>query len=614
MCGIVGYTGARSAVDPLIEGLRRLEYRGYDSAGIALGTPTSLFIEKRAGKLANLESALTPNIPTVHSGISHTRWATHGGPTDRNAHPHVDNEGKLAVIHNGIIENYSELKAELESRGHSFSSDTDTESVAHLLSDLRKEHGGDLTQAMRAAVKLLRGSFTLLAVHADDPERIVGVRRNSPLVAGIGDGENFLASDVAAFIDYTKRAIELGQDEIITITPSSIEIIDLAGKAVAPREYEITWDAAAAQKGGFTHFMLKEIFEQPKAVADTLIGRLSDNDQILIDELHMTDAEIAALKKIVVIACGTAYHAGMVAKYAIEKWAKISVEVEIASEYRYRDPIVDSSTLVVAISQSGETMDTLMAVRHAKAAGARVLAICNTNSSTIPRESDAVIYTHAGPEIAVASTKALLTQIVAVYLLGLKLAQVRKELSDLEVKSIYHQMLELPAQIEQILETVEPLRELTRKFATSDTVLFLGRNVGYPVALEGALKLKELAYIHAEGFAGGELKHGPIALIDSVKQTPVIAILPAGHENALDEKMLSNIQEVKARGARVIVIAQEGDAVVGAEHIIRIPSGPALLQPILATVPLQVFAYEMAVARGNDVDQPRNLAKSVTVE
>jgi glucosamine--fructose-6-phosphate aminotransferase (isomerizing) len=614
MCGIVGYTGARSAVDPLIEGLRRLEYRGYDSAGIALGTPISLFIEKRAGKLANLESALSPNIPKVHSGISHTRWATHGGPTDRNAHPHVDNEGKLAVIHNGIIENYSELKAELESRGHSFSSDTDTESVAHLLSDLRKEHGGDLTQAMRAAVKLLRGSFTLLAVHADDPERIVGVRRNSPLVAGIGDGENFLASDVAAFIDYTKRAIELGQDEIITITPSSIEIIDLAGKAVAPREYEITWDAAAAQKGGFTHFMLKEIFEQPKAVADTLIGRLSDNDQILIDELHMTDAEIAALKKIVVIACGTAYHAGMVAKYAIEKWAKISVEVEIASEYRYRDPIVDSSTLVVAISQSGETMDTLMAVRHAKAAGARVLAICNTNSSTIPRESDAVIYTHAGPEIAVASTKALLTQIVAVYLLGLKLAQVRKELSDLEVKSIYHQMLELPAQIEQILETVEPLRELTRKFATSDTVLFLGRNVGYPVALEGALKLKELAYIHAEGFAGGELKHGPIALIDSVKQTPVIAILPAGHENALDEKMLSNIQEVKARGARVIVIAQEGDAVVGAEHIIRIPSGPALLQPILATVPLQVFAYEMAVARGNDVDQPRNLAKSVTVE
>ncbi len=614
MCGIVGYTGARSAVDPLIEGLRRLEYRGYDSAGIALGTPTSLFIEKRAGKLANLESALSPNIPTVHSGISHTRWATHGGPTDRNAHPHVDNEGKLAVIHNGIIENYSELKVALESRGHTFSSDTDTESVAHLLSELRKEHGGDLTQAMRAAVKLLRGSFTLLAVHADDPERIVGVRRNSPLVAGIGNGENFLASDVAAFIDYTKRAIELGQDEIITITPETIEIIDLDGKPVAPREYEITWDASAAQKGGFTHFMLKEIFEQPKAVADTLIGRLSDNDQILIDELHMSDAEIAALKKIVVIACGTAYHAGMVAKYAIEKWAKISVEVEIASEYRYRDPIVDSSTLVVAISQSGETMDTLMAVRHAKAAGARVLAICNTNSSTIPRESDAVIYTHAGPEIAVASTKALLTQIVAVYLLGLKLAQIRGELTDQQVKTIYHQMLELPGQIEQILETVEPLRELTRKFAESDTVLFLGRNVGFPVALEGALKLKELAYIHAEGFAGGELKHGPIALIDSIKQTPVIAILPSGHENALDEKMLSNIQEVKARGARVIVIAQEGDVVVGAEHIIRIPAAPALLQPILATVPLQVFAYEMAVARGNDVDQPRNLAKSVTVE
>ena len=612
MCGIVGYTGARSAVEPLIEGLRRLEYRGYDSAGIALGTPTSLFIEKRAGKLANLESALSPNIPTVHSGISHTRWATHGGPTDRNAHPHVDNEGKLAVIHNGIIENYSELKAALESRGHTFSSDTDTESVAHLLSELRKEHGGDLTQAMRAAVKLLRGSFTLLAVHADDPERIVGVRRNSPLVAGIGDGENFLASDVAAFIDYTKRAIELGQDEIITITPETIEIIDLAGKPVAPREYEITWDASAAQKGGFTHFMLKEIFEQPKAVADTLIGRLSDNDQILIDELHMSDDEIKKIKRISVIACGTAYHAGMVAKYAIEKWAKVPVDVEIASEYRYRDPIVDKDSLVIAISQSGETMDLLMAVRHAKAAGARVLAVCNTNSSTIPRESDAVLYTHAGPEIAVASTKAFLTQIVAVYLIGLKLAQVRGTLTDAQVKSLYTEMLELPGQVEQILETIEPLRELTRKFAKDNTVLFLGRGIEYPVALEGALKLKELAYIHAEGFAGGELKHGPIALIE--EGTAVIAILPTKDEHALDEKMLSNIQEVKARGARVIVIAPEGAEVIGAEHIIRIPVASPLFQPVLATVPLQVFAYEIAVARGNDVDQPRNLAKSVTVE
>jgi glucosamine--fructose-6-phosphate aminotransferase (isomerizing) len=428
----------------------------------------------------------------------------------------------------------------------------------------------------------------------------------------VGEDENFMASDVAAFIDYTKRAIELGQDEVVTITPEAIEICDLNGKKVTPREYEITWDSAAAQKGGFSHFMLKEIFEQPKAVADTLIGRLSDNNQIELDEIRMSDKEIKAIKKIVVIACGTAYHAGMIAKYAIENWAKISVEVEIASEYRYRNPIIDGDTLVIAISQSGETMDTLMAIRHAKAAGARVLAICNTNSSTIPRESDAVLYTHAGPEIAVASTKAFLTQVVAVYLIGLKLAQVRSQLSDSQIHDLYNEMLELPAKIEQILETVEPLRELTRGFAQSASVLFLGRNVGYPVALEGALKLKELAYMHAEGFAGGELKHGPIALIN--QGTPVIAILPAGHEHALDEKMLSNIQEVKARGARVIVIAQEGTSVVGAEHIIRIPVSSPLLQPVLATVPLQVFAYEMAVARGNDVDQPRNLAKSVTVE
>jgi glucosamine--fructose-6-phosphate aminotransferase (isomerizing) len=612
MCGIVGYSGPQSAATPLIEGLRRLEYRGYDSAGIALGTPGKLFIEKKAGKLSNLEGSLDATLPVVHSGIGHTRWATHGGPTDRNAHPHVDNDGKLAVIHNGIIENYSELRKELEARGHKFSSETDTESVAHLLSDLRKKHNGDLSAAMREAVKALRGSFTLLAIHGDAPEVVVGVRRNSPLVVGLGKGENFMASDVAAFIDYTKRAIELGQDEVVTMTPDSVLITDLDGKAIKPTEYLISWDASAAQKGGFTHFMLKEIFEQPKAVADTLIGRLSDNKQIVLDELRMSADEIRALKKITVIACGTAYHAGMVAKYAIEKWAKIPVEVEIASEFRYRDPIIDAGTLVIAISQSGETMDTLMAVRHAKAAGGRVLAICNTNSSTIPRESDAVLYTHAGPEIAVASTKALLTQMVAVYLIGLHLAQVNGSLSDAEVENLYKELLELPGKIEQILETVEPLRALTRSFAENNIVLFLGRNIGYPVALEGALKLKELAYIHAEGFAGGELKHGPIALID--QGTPVIAILPAGHEHALDEKMLSNIQEVKARGARVIVIAEEGAHVEGAEHIIRIPVVPALFQPVLATVPLQVFAYEMAVARGNDVDQPRNLAKSVTVE
>ena len=610
MCGIVGYTGPQSAVTPLIEGLRRLEYRGYDSAGIALGTANKLFVEKKAGKLSNLEGALS-SVPEVHSGIGHTRWATHGGPTDRNAHPHLDNEGKLAVIHNGIIENYSELKAELEKHGHKFQSDTDTESVAHLLSDLRKEHNGDLTAAMRDAVKRLRGSFTLLAVHADKPDLIVGVRRNSPLVVGLGDGENFMASDVAAFIEYTKRAVELGQDEVVTITPNSISITDLAGKELKPKEYAITWDAAAAQKGGFAHFMLKEIFEQPKAVADTLIGRLV-NGRISLDELKLNESELKSLQKIVVLACGTAYHAGLIAKYAIEKWANIPVEVELASEFRYRDPIVNKNTLVIAISQSGETMDTLMALRHAKEFGAKVLAVCNTNSSTIPRESDAVIYTHAGPEIAVASTKALLTQIVATYLIGLHLGQVRGILSSEAVSKIYNEMLELPAKLEQILETVEPLRELTRKFADQNTVLFLGRHVGFPVALEGALKLKELAYIHAEGFAGGELKHGPIALIED--GTPVIAIVPNTHEHGLDEKMLSNIQEVCARGAKVIAIAAEGIEIPGATHVIRIPDSAQLLQPVLATVPLQVFAYEMACARGTDVDQPRNLAKSVTVE
>jgi glucosamine--fructose-6-phosphate aminotransferase (isomerizing) len=606
----VGYTGPQSAVIPLIAGLRKLEYRGYDSAGIALGTSDKLFIEKKAGKLSNLESALG-SVPTVHSGIGHTRWATHGGPTDRNAHPHLDNEGKLAVIHNGIIENYSELKAELEKHGHKFESETDTESVAHLLSDLRKEHDGNLTIAMREAVRRLRGSFTLLAFHADQPDLIVGVRRNSPLVVGLGDGENFMASDVAAFIEYTKRAVELGQNEVVTITPSSISITDIDGNVLKPSEYQITWNAAAAQKGGYPHFMLKEIFEQPKAVADTLIGRMIDG-HISLDELKLNNAELKAIQKIVVLACGTAYHAGLVAKYAIEKWAAIPVEVELASEFRYRDPIVDENTLAIAISQSGETMDTLMALRHAKEYGARVLAVCNTNSSTIPRESDAVIYTHAGPEIAVASTKALLTQMIATFIIGLYLGQVRSTLSNSQVSEIFHEMLELPAKLEQILETVEPLRELTRNFAEVNTVLFLGRHVGFPVALEGALKLKELAYIHAEGFAGGELKHGPIALIE--EGTPVIAIVPNSHEHGLDEKMLSNIQEVRARGAKVIAIASEGIEIPGAAHIIRIPNTPQMLQPVLATVPLQVFAYEMACARGTDVDQPRNLAKSVTVE
>ncbi len=605
MCGIVGYTGSAEAVSPVIEGLRRLEYRGYDSAGIALikEKGEKLWVEKRAGKLGNLESELK-DVPKSHTGIGHTRWATHGGPTDSNAHPHLDNDGKLAVIHNGIIENYLELRADLEKRGHKFKSETDTESVAHLLSDARKAHNGDLAAAMRDVCKQLRGSFTLLALHSDEPDRIVGARRNSPLVVGVGSGENFLASDVSAFISHTKRALELGQDEIADISSNSIVITDLNGNVLPQREYEISWDASAAERGGYEHFMLKEIFEQPKAVSDTLIGRYKGLPKEIAKNINFKKIE-----KIVIVACGTAFHSGLVGKYAIEKWAGISVDVELASEYRYREPAVNKNTLVIPVSQSGETMDTLMAMRFAKERGAKIFSVCNTNGSTIPRESDAVLYTYAGPEIAVASTKAFTSQLVAMYLIGLHIGRERGELKKSEAKAIEAELSELPAKIEQILETVEPLRALTRQFKDATSMLFLGRHVGYPTALEGALKLKELAYMHAEGFAGGELKHGPIALID--QGTPVVAIMPAAG-TVLAEKMASNIQEVKARGARVIAIADEKLDI--AEHTILIPKSHEFLQSVLAVVPLQVISYEMAVARGNDVDQPRNLAKSVTVE
>ena len=601
MCGIVGYTGNNSAVTPVIEGLRRLEYRGYDSAGIAIPTQVGqpLFIKKRSGKLKNLEEALGKT-PTTSSGIGHTRWATHGGPTDTNAHPHLDNEGNLALIHNGIIENYEQLRSELEKRGHKFKSETDTESVVHLLSEARKENNGDLAAAMRQVCKQLKGSFTLLAIHSDNPTHIVGARRNSPLVVGLGTNENFLASDVAAFISHTKRALELGQDQVVEITPKSVVVTNLDGAVVQGKEFEISWDASAAERGGFSHFMLKEIYEQPKAISDTLIGRLSGLDLKI---------KFKKIDKIVIIACGTAFNAGLVGKYAIEKWGNIPVDVELASEYRYREPSLNEKTLVIPISQSGETMDTLMALRYAKSKGAKILSVCNTNGSTIARESDSVLYTHAGPEIAVASTKAFATQLVAMYLIGLEIGRKLNTLTKKEIEVICEELSQLPARVEQILETVEPLRETTRKFKSAESILFLGRHVGYPTALEGALKLKELAYMHAEGFAGGELKHGPIALID--KGTPVIAIMPS-QDSVLAEKMSSNIQEVKARGAVVIVISEYEFS--GADHLIRIPKVTQLMQPVLAVVPLQVIAYQMAVVRGNDVDQPRNLAKSVTVE
>ena len=607
MCGIIGYTGAQPALSRVIDGLRRLEYRGYDSAGVALATSPGipLIVEKRAGKLSNLESVLTSDFTEAKSGIGHTRWATHGGPTDTNAHPHVDKQSKLAVIHNGIIENYLELRSELEERGHSFASDTDTESVTYLLSD-EFEKTRDLASAMRKVCKSLRGSFTLLAIHSDQPELIVGARRNSPLVVGLGQGENFLASDVAAFIAHTKRALELGQDQVVAVSPQSITVTDLDGRAIEAREFEITWDAKAAERGGFKHFMLKEIFEQPKAIADTLLGRFPTESSARVEELEA----LGDFDRIHILACGTAFHAGLIGKYALEEWTGIPVDVELASEFRYRNPVLSDKTLVITISQSGETMDTLMALRHARELGAKILSICNTIGSTIPRESDAVVYTHAGPEVAVASTKALLTQVVALYIFALHCATKSGTLNPNQISEIVRELRELPNKVEEILETVEPLREMTRGFKNASSVLFLGRHVGYPAVLEGALKLKELAYMHAEGFAGGELKHGPIALID--QGTPVIAVLP-NVTTPIAEKMLSNIQEVRARGAKIIAIT-DGSVSLTAEHAIRIPETHALLQPILAIVPMQVFAYEMAVARGNDVDQPRNLAKSVTVE
>ncbi|MCU7824327.1 glutamine--fructose-6-phosphate transaminase (isomerizing) [Kitasatospora sp. DSM 101779] len=618
MCGIVGYVGSQSALDVVIAGLQRLEYRGYDSAGVAVQTQGldgqwSLATDKRAGKLANLQKSLaeTP-LPAGSTGIGHTRWATHGGPTDANAHPHLDDDGKVAVVHNGIIENFATLRAEIAERGHTLRSETDTEVVAHLLGEA---YQGDLAEAMRTVCRQLDGAFTLVAVHADAPDVVVGARRNSPLVVGRGEGENFLASDVAAFIAHTREAIELGQDQVVELRREGVTVTDFHGNPAEVREYHVDWDASAAEKGGYDYFMLKEIAEQPKAVADTLLGRIGTDGRLTLDELRIPDQVLREVDKVVIVACGTAFHAGMIAKYAIEHWTRIPCEVEVASEFRYRDPILDDRTLVIAISQSGETMDTLMALRHAREQGAKVLAICNTNGSTIPRESDAVLYTHAGPEVAVASTKAFLTQLVACYLVALYLGQVRGTKWGDEIFTIIRELGDAPKQVEQVLETMEPVRELARSLADARSVLFLGRHVGFPVALEGALKLKELAYMHAEGFAAGELKHGPIALIE--EGLPVVVVVPSPRgRSILHDKIVSNIQEIRARGARTIVIAEEGDEAVVpyADHLIRIPATPTLLQPLVSTVPLQVFACELATAKGHEVDQPRNLAKSVTVE
>ncbi|MFE7511412.1 glutamine--fructose-6-phosphate transaminase (isomerizing) [Streptomyces sp. NPDC057540] len=615
MCGIVGYVGGQSALDVVVAGLKRLEYRGYDSAGVAVLADGGLAAAKKAGKLVNLEKELVDRPLAGGSvGIGHTRWATHGGPTDVNAHPHLDNAGRVAVVHNGIIENFAALREELGDRGHTLLSETDTEVVAHLLAE-EFSSAGDLAEAMRLVCRRLDGAFTLVAVHADQPDVVVGARRNSPLVVGVGEGENFLASDVSAFIAHTRSAIELGQDQVVELTREGVTVTDFDGVPADVRAYHVDWDASAAEKGGYASFMLKEIAEQPKAVADTLLGRIDGAGRLTLDEVRIPDAVLREADKVVIIACGTAFHAGLIAKYAIEHWTRIPCEVELASEFRYRDPILGQRTLVIAISQSGETMDTLMALRHAREQGAKVLAVCNTNGSTIPRESDAVLYTHAGPEVAVASTKAFLTQLVACYLLALYLGQVRGTKWGDEIHAVVRELARIGDEVERVLETMEPVRALARSLAHKETVLFLGRHVGYPVALEGALKLKELAYMHAEGFAAGELKHGPIALIEEDLPVVVVAPSPRGR-SVLHDKIVSNIQEIRARGARTIVIAEEGDEAVVpyADHLVRIPATPTLLQPLVATVPLQVFACELATARGNEVDQPRNLAKSVTVE
>ncbi|MBK5306198.1 MAG: glutamine--fructose-6-phosphate transaminase (isomerizing) [Frankiaceae bacterium] len=609
MCGIVGYVGAGAGMDVVLEGLRRLEYRGYDSAGVAvLSDDGVLQVERRAGKLANLEKVLGDRPLAGSLAIGHTRWATHGPPTDRNAHPQVDCGNRVAVVHNGTIENFEALVAGLEARGHERRSDTDTEVVAHLVEE---RYDGDLAAAVRGVCRDLEGSFVLVVAHADEPDLVIGARRNLPLVIGLGEGENFLGSDVTAFIGHTREARIVDQDQVVELRRGGVTVTDLDGTVVDGESFHVDWDTAAAEKGGYEFFMLKEIQEQPDAVRDTIGGRLTAEGLLHLDELAMSDEDIRGIEQVVIIACGSSYHSGLVGRYAIERWCRLPVHVEMASEFRYRDPVVGRNTLVVAISQSGETADTLEALRHARAQKAWVLAVTNTVGSTVSRESDAALYTRSGPEVAVASTKAVIAQLAAMYLVGLYLAQVRGTRDPDEVRAHLRDLQSIPDLVTEVLSRMEPVRALAGELADAPRVLFLGRHVGYPMALEGALKLKELAYISAEGFPAGEIKHGPIALIE--EGTPVV-VLAARH--ALSAKLVNNVQEVRARGARTIVIATDGDESVTpyADNIIRIPDTKSLLTPLLTIVPMQVLSAAVAMAKGLDVDQPRNLAKSVTVE
>jgi glucosamine--fructose-6-phosphate aminotransferase (isomerizing) len=609
MCGIVGYVGEQDAVGVVMDGLRRLEYRGYDSAGVAVLEPSgTLTVRRKAGKLVNLEKVLDADTPTGRLGIGHTRWATHGGPTDRNAHPHVDCSGAVAVVHNGTIENFEALLAGLEERGHTITSETDTEVVAHLVEE---RYAGDLADAVRSVCRDLEGSFVLVVAHRDRPDVVVGARRNLPLVVGLGEGENFLASDVTAFIAHTREARVVNQDEVVEIRRDGVTVTDLSGAETQGETYTVDWDTAAAEKGGYRFFMEKEIEEQPGAVRDTLGGRLRRDGLLHLDELAISDEDVRGIEQVVIVACGSAYHSGLVGKYAIERWTRLPVQVEIASEFRYRDPVVGRDTLVIAVSQSGETADTLEAIRHARSQKAWVLAVTNTVGSTIARESDAALFTRCGPEVAVASTKATIAQIVAMYLVGLYLAQLRGTRDPDEVRAHLRDLQEIPDLVAETLRRMDSVRALAREIAHEPRVLFIGRHVGYPMALEGALKLKELAYISAEGFPAGEIKHGPIALVS--EGTPVV-VLATRH--ALSAKLVNNVQEVRARGARTIVIATDGDESVTpyADHLIRVPDTKSLYAPLLSIVPMQVLACEVAKSLGLDVDQPRNLAKSVTVE
>jgi glucosamine--fructose-6-phosphate aminotransferase (isomerizing) len=613
MCGIIGYIGPKPVVPVILEGLRRLEYRGYDSAGVAVVQNGGVEVRRSAGKLINLENAIQSKPLSGAYGLGHTRWATHGRPTEENAHPHRDGSGRIVVVHNGIIENYLEIKRELIAEGHKFESETDTEVVAHLVQKEWKNDG--LENAVFRAMQRVRGLFALVLLSADDPEKLVTVRNGPPIVIGIGDGEYFVASDVPAILNHTRNVVFLNDREMAVVTAQGVQYKTLDGKPVNHQPTRVTWDPISAEKAGYKHFMLKEIFEQPGAVRETVLGRASlETGHIHLNEMSMSDADLRAVDKVTLLACGTSWHSALVGKFMIEELAKVPAEVDYGSEYRYRDPIVNRHTLAIAITQSGETADTLAALREAKAKGARSLAICNVVGSMATREAEGTIYTHAGPEIGVASTKAFTTQLVALYLFALKLAEVRETLTAAERCEHIAALMQLPHVLEATLKTAKQVEEIAGRFHTRTDFLYLGRGINYPIALEGALKLKEISYIHAEGYPAGEMKHGPIALID--EQMPVVAL--ATHDHVF-EKMQGNIQEAKARGGSIIAVTTKGDTALTellGEHdsLIEVPATHRLLMPVVISLPLQLLSYYIAVRRGCDVDQPRNLAKSVTVE